>query len=850
MSGSVRIPISADAGGVRQALEEMQRAIDSVAKDAKTFAEIDLSHPELRELAHEIRQVEANLNDMRRVARGETAAAVRAVYDGSGINLFGPGGALSAGLAARYPDPAQHNRVLGQAANYILAGTRWAPPPPAPATPPAPAPGGQGQQQGQQPMTAGQTMRQAAARAAGYMGGGIMSGAAFGLGLLGVRTIGGLAAQAYGGAREEASNTDVLMRTLRDTTQTFSSLRDAVAATTSGLWITNQEMGRLAISWGRLTNETNAGRALSGIQLATGMARGYGISPEAMTAVLGRAEYLGQDPRQFALLIGEAVRESGQTGQVENVMKALLSWSESASRLLVTHTNVADFAAMYAGLNATGLPGLKGQNAIALISQISNSIMQGGSAGLASMALAYRAFATHGITDPYQVQYQLQGGAFERVPGTHMTNFDLLRGEVNREYDVLPGAETPGTTNYCRRLSALAGEFGINMRQAQALDKFKPGDMSRTQEMLSRFGMSLEKLNPTAIGEIAEMAGARADLQGERRKLLGRDDLSTAERAELQHASGEDLREVIVRILATHGTQQDAATKLAQSMADLNNALTRLGHDLVPPVTTIANLLSDLIEFLTPGKINPGQPSGPGSTEIGTALPWIGSVRKFLGIPAGGYGGGGGGDTTPAPVRRVGSLPAGEQANNPLNLMYAHQVGARPMPLNAGHTLAAFPDVIHGIAADYRQLLLDQSRGFTTVRDLVNRWDTDPGDDKTKYIAGVAAAIGVGPDDRVDMHQSTVAAAYLKAAAKYETGMKLSDADVQAGINLATNKSAPAPAMGTRTPLPQQPQVNLGSLQFQPLRVVHENAAGDQLGEEYLPSTFVPAPIPLGYEPN
>ena len=41
-AGSVRVPISADAAGVRQALEQVQQAINSVAKGAKTFGDIDL----------------------------------------------------------------------------------------------------------------------------------------------------------------------------------------------------------------------------------------------------------------------------------------------------------------------------------------------------------------------------------------------------------------------------------------------------------------------------------------------------------------------------------------------------------------------------------------------------------------------------------------------------------------------------------------------------------------------------------------------------------------------------------------------------------------------------------------
>jgi hypothetical protein len=290
MSGTVKIPVSADTGGIAQALRQVQAAIDGVAKDAKSLADIDLSHPELRDLADDLRRVKQNLDDLQRTARGETAAAIRAVYDGSGVGLFGPGGIITEGLARRYPDLATRSRILSSAGGYILSGTRWAPGPPAPSLPPGPTEVVPASTQEPDRYTARKLlshMFSSLAGAGGFGGSGVRSGARFGAelggtvgtaigpegtvagsliggalgGLAGwaagqtLATLGDAARRAYGLTREDWQSTDTLSRHLRDTTESFDQLNATIHEAGRGLQMTVQETDRLALQWTKLTNQ-------------------------------------------------------------------------------------------------------------------------------------------------------------------------------------------------------------------------------------------------------------------------------------------------------------------------------------------------------------------------------------------------------------------------------------------------------------------------------------------------------------------------------------------------------------------------------------------------------------------
>jgi hypothetical protein len=257
----------------------------------------------------------------------------------------------------------------------------------------------------------------------------------------------------------------------------------------------------------------------------------------------------------------------------------------------VTHTNVEGFASMMAGMSASGLPGLKGDSGAALIGQINNSIMQGGSAGPAGQAFIYKALSAQGITDPNEVIYAMQGGMFEHVGNRGMTVYDAVRQQLDKEYP------QGGWVQNMRRWNATSNLFGINMRQAQALDSFQPGDVDHAQGILGRYGMDLSQIDSSAIGEIAGVLGPNADLDAERKKLLGRtgaNALLPEEKSALGNVEGDSLQYMLVRLLGSHGMEKTEGTKVQESVASLSNVLTAAGTGLIPVINDLRGATADL----------------------------------------------------------------------------------------------------------------------------------------------------------------------------------------------------------------------------------------------------------------
>lgn len=139
---------------------------------------------------------------------------------------------------------------------------------------------------------------------------------------------------------------------------------------------------------------------------------------------------------------------------------------------------------------------------------------------------------------------------------------------------------------------------------------------------------------------------------------------------------------------------------------------------------------------------------------------------------------------------------AGQQANNPGNIMLtpgapvpAGASGAIPLP--GGRYVAAFPDVPTGVAAHSDLLTQYAQSGIGTIRDAVTRWVGDPKADLTSYVADVAKAAGVGPDDKVDLSDPKIQRAILLAQQPHESGKPwLSAADVDKGLALAAARRA------------------------------------------------------------
>lgn len=77
--------------------------------------------------------------------------------------------------------------------------------------------------------------------------------------------------------------------------------------------------------------------------------------------------------------------------------------------------------------------------------------------------------------------------------------------------------------------------------------------------------------------------------------------------------------------------------------------------------------------------------------------------------------------------------------------------------------------------------------GLTTPSAIIARWAPPTENNTPAYVASVAAALGVGPDDRIDVHEPATMIALLKAVIYQENGVQpYDDATLTKGIALAS----------------------------------------------------------------
>lgn len=641
----IRIPISADASGVNTAFEQIRSAIRRAGQEGKAFADLDLSHPELKGVAEDLKRLQQNYENLRRMGRGATGAAVRGIGADDWLGWYDR-------HAMAFPDERDRVKHFRSAGGYILNGTGFAPPPPAPVPVPGGTPGGGG---GPAPLTPYPTSPSGPNVFPGPRPGGgtplpgngvpggdsednpssfsgllnALPGVKFALQLAGLQGLASMAGKAHGLSQDELISNDRLGRSLRDTTVEFDALKWSVRKTADAVGISYQETQRYTSEWVKLTNEMSSERATDAVRFAVGVSKGYGTDAGGMLAAMGRVTHMGEDPKRFVAMLGETIASGGLSGKVEETMQAMVRWTETTAQRLVTRSDTREFAAAYASMNRDawqGSPGLAGAGGERLIYQMNNAVTQGGAAGDASMFVTARALGRAGVTDPYKLAYVLEGGMFgspkkELGEGSSETNFDLIQDEINRTYKGVP--------EYVK-LNALARYFGISMHQAQAISGFRThSSLHWLGDVFGKYGLDATKVDPTAYRDIFEVDNTADDGLGAWRDRVKR--RSPGDAARLDGLSGDTLRAELVRVLARTGMEKTPGVEIQESIAGFNNALTKIGEPLVSLTTEIrdgvgfiAGKIGDVTSLLAGGIRSGGAPQLPGPRK--TSLPALGGT--------------------------------------------------------------------------------------------------------------------------------------------------------------------------------------------------------------------------------
>ncbi|MFT8945940.1 MAG: hypothetical protein ABF876_05085 [Acetobacter aceti] len=548
------------------------------------------------------------------------------------------------------------------------------------------------------------------------------------LGAAGLRGGLGVVTSHMGDAEREMVSNDGLMRRVSETGEGFDELLHNVRAASQSIHVLQTEGQALTEQWVRITSETRGAAAAAAVTFAGGVARGFGVAPSLMTGGLAQARNQGEDPRHFAMLLGEAMHQGNMGGQLENVMQAMLRWTENANRLGYEHANLDSFAALYAGMNATGSPQLRGPNAENIIDQQNATLSAGGGGGLAGQVMLYQAARRHGVSDIYQWGVLRSQGMLARLPDG-MTVRDAANEEIQQQY---------GLSDPNRRVLAGATLNGLTPGQWEAQSGVRSADLQGVERYLSSHGMTMEHINPTGIAGITAALDPQADLPAIRTHLLERQDLQGEDAVSLRAASTSDeIRQAIISTYAHSGMQGSMGQDIINANADLSNTLTNAASLLVGPVTALKDAVSSLngpVQKIAEA-LNHAADGGYDSTLAAPVSPGIADAARDAGVDAAGG----------AESRGWAGAISSRVGNNPLNLMYNDQAGT--FAGSAGH-VARFDSLENGLAAAGWQLLRNQEvKGQQTVSSLVRGWDTSP-EDAPKlpgYIADVGRRLGVDP---------------------------------------------------------------------------------------------------------
>jgi len=135
----------------------------------------------------------------------------------------------------------------------------------------------------------------------------------------------------------------------------------------------------------------------------------------------------------------------------------------------------------------------------------------------------------------------------------------------------------------------------------------------------------------------------------------------------------------------------------------------------------------------------------------------------------------------------VSALPRGMRNNNPLNIEHSPANDWRGLadPPTDGR-FCRFSTMELGVRAAAVLIRNYQTRyGLRTVRGIVSRWAPKVENNVSAYVASVVRHSGLEPDERLDLNDARVLVRLIRAMARHENGVELSELSAKAGVALA-----------------------------------------------------------------
>ena len=154
-----------------------------------------------------------------------------------------------------------------------------------------------------------------------------------------------------------------------------------------------------------------------------------------------------------------------------------------------------------------------------------------------------------------------------------------------------------------------------------------------------------------------------------------------------------------------------------------------------------------------------------------------------------------------ASIARGRALPRGIRNHNPGNLRRSADPWQGLATTQTDAEFFQFASAKWGIRALARTLIAYQDRvGLRNIKQMIGRWAPPVENDTGAYVRVVAAAVGVGAEERIDVHDYAVLRPLVLAIIKHENGQQpYTDAEIDAGLVLAGVEPPQRPIGKTRT---------------------------------------------------
>jgi hypothetical protein len=147
------------------------------------------------------------------------------------------------------------------------------------------------------------------------------------------------------------------------------------------------------------------------------------------------------------------------------------------------------------------------------------------------------------------------------------------------------------------------------------------------------------------------------------------------------------------------------------------------------------------------------------------------------------------------------ALPRGIRNHNPGNLRRSADPWQGLAATQTDAEFFQFASAKWGIRALARTLIAYQDKiGLRNIKQMIGRWAPPVENDTGAYVRVVAAAVGVGPEEQIDVHDYAVLRPLVLAIIKHENGQQpYTDAEIDAGLVLAGVEPPQRPLNKTRT---------------------------------------------------